>query len=205
MIEWIGYAASIMVAVSLTMSNIRMLRYFNLVGSSLFSAYGYFLNLPPVFLVNGFIILINIYYLIKMEREKDSFSLIPTQIDDAFFKKFTDFYHDDISSYFPNISLEALSDKWEYLFILRNMNPVGIFAFSEAEQRKVDIHLDYVSPKYRDFKNSYYLFEKLQAQLQGRGFKVYNAVGMHPQHAKYLKKFGFMENPDIPNAFVKPI
>ena len=76
-IEWLGYLASIIVAVSLTMANIRRLRWINLLGASAFTLYGWILNLYPVFFVNLFITFINIYYLIRMSLTKDRFHLIP--------------------------------------------------------------------------------------------------------------------------------
>ena len=38
--EWVGYLASVVVAISLMMSNIKKLRWWNLIGAALFVAYG---------------------------------------------------------------------------------------------------------------------------------------------------------------------
>lgn len=70
--EWIGYLASVVVAISLTMSNIKKLRWWNLIGTALFVAYGIAISAYPVALVNFFIVLIDAYYLIKLYREADS-------------------------------------------------------------------------------------------------------------------------------------
>ncbi|GIU09775.1 YgjV family protein [Shewanella morhuae] len=70
--EWIGYLASVVVAISLTMSNIKKLRWWNLIGAALFVAYGIAISAYPVALVNFFIVLIDAYYLIKLYRETDS-------------------------------------------------------------------------------------------------------------------------------------
>ncbi|SHI23068.1 YgjV family protein [Ferrimonas marina] len=64
--EWVGYLASILVAISLMMSNIKALRWWNMAGAALFVAYGTAISAIPVALVNGFIVLINIYYLYKI-------------------------------------------------------------------------------------------------------------------------------------------
>ncbi|PTA51135.1 hypothetical protein C9I43_11810 [Shewanella morhuae] len=70
--EWIGYLASVVVAISLMMSNIKKLRWWNLIGAALFVAYGIAISAYPVALVNFFIVLIDTYYLIKLYRETDS-------------------------------------------------------------------------------------------------------------------------------------
>ncbi len=69
-IEILGYAASIMVAISLTMKNIVKLRILNLIGCILFSIYGLLIDAMPVVATNGFIVCVNIYFLIQMRKEK---------------------------------------------------------------------------------------------------------------------------------------
>ncbi len=66
--EWVGYLASVVVAISLMMSNIKKLRWWNLVGAALFVAYGMAISAIPVALVNFFIVLIDIYYLIRLYK-----------------------------------------------------------------------------------------------------------------------------------------
>ncbi|ASJ97743.1 YgjV family protein [Shewanella marisflavi] len=66
--EWVGYLASVVVAISLMMSNIKKLRWWNLIGAALFVAYGLAIDALPVALVNFFIVLIDAYYLVKLYR-----------------------------------------------------------------------------------------------------------------------------------------
>ena len=70
--EWVGYLVSVVVAISLMMSNIKKLRWWNLIGAALFVAYGIAIRAYPVALVTCFIVLIDASYLIKLYRETDS-------------------------------------------------------------------------------------------------------------------------------------
>ncbi|MBT3300698.1 MAG: hypothetical protein HN657_05650 [Candidatus Marinimicrobia bacterium] len=70
-IEWLGYFASVTIAISLTMSNIKYLRWFNLVGALAFSVYGWQLQLYPVLIVNLFIVCVNIFYLFQFAGDKN--------------------------------------------------------------------------------------------------------------------------------------
>ncbi|MCG6280184.1 YgjV family protein [Vibrio diabolicus] len=72
MVEILGYAASIMVAISLTMKDIVKLRILNFIGCALFTAYGLMIDSWPVVFTNGFIACVNIYFLAKMQQEKKS-------------------------------------------------------------------------------------------------------------------------------------
>ncbi|QSX29374.1 MULTISPECIES: YgjV family protein [Shewanella] len=66
--EWVGYLASVVVAISLMMANIKKLRWWNLLGAALFVAYGLAIAAYPVALVNFFIVLIDAYYLVKLYK-----------------------------------------------------------------------------------------------------------------------------------------
>ena len=68
-IEWLGYAASIIIAISLIMNAMVKLRVINLIGSFLFAVYGFGIRAYPVGLINTIIVLINMYYLYQMFKE----------------------------------------------------------------------------------------------------------------------------------------
>jgi hypothetical protein len=67
-IEILGYVASVMVAISLMMKDIILLRWINFVGCALFAAYGYAIDAWPVAGMNAFVACINIYHLVKIYR-----------------------------------------------------------------------------------------------------------------------------------------
>ncbi len=71
-VEILGYAASIMVAISLTMKDIIKLRILNFIGCALFTAYGLMIDSWPVVITNGFIACVNVYFLAKMRQEVKS-------------------------------------------------------------------------------------------------------------------------------------
>lgn len=66
LIEWVGYAASIMIAISLIMTDMKKLRIINTVGCILFVVYGGYVKAYPVAAVNAFIVFVNLYYIYKM-------------------------------------------------------------------------------------------------------------------------------------------
>ena len=66
LIEWIGYLASILIAISMFMKDIVKLRFINLLVSLLFSFYRFSIKTYPVAIINSIIVFINIYYLYKL-------------------------------------------------------------------------------------------------------------------------------------------
>jgi len=69
MVEWIGYLASILIAVSITISNNFYFRILNLIGSACFMVYGIFIKSWPVAIINTYGIGINVFHLIKGRKK----------------------------------------------------------------------------------------------------------------------------------------
>jgi len=70
MYEWIGYIASVLVAVSITIKGGIYFRVLNLAGSVCFLVYGIILKSVPVMIINAYSIGINFFHIIKLLREK---------------------------------------------------------------------------------------------------------------------------------------
>ena len=64
--ELLGYSASVLVALSLSMRSLLKLRVINLSGAVLFTIYGLVIGALPVAALNFFIVLVNLYYLHQM-------------------------------------------------------------------------------------------------------------------------------------------
>ncbi len=68
--EVVGYAASIAVLCSFLLKDVKRLRIVNTIGCSIFLFYGVLLNFSiPIIITNAAIIIINMFYLVKMQRE----------------------------------------------------------------------------------------------------------------------------------------
>ncbi|NQV78536.1 MAG: uroporphyrinogen decarboxylase [Lutibacter sp.] len=62
--DWVGYLASLVLIISFMMKNVNTLRIVNSIGALLFVLYGIMLEISwPIIITNGFILLLNIYYL----------------------------------------------------------------------------------------------------------------------------------------------
>lgn len=203
-IEALGYISSVIVAVSLTMSSIKKLRIANLIGAVLFSVYGLIIKAYPVFLVNFFIVITNIYYLSKLKKDKSLFEYKESSsVNDEYLIKFLNLYKDDINNFFPEFNLAALKAP-KIVFTLRNLVFVGLFIWEEVDNENISIKLDYVIPEYRDSKNARYLFSEYGGKLRVKGYKYYITETVSKKHASYLKHFGFKQA-DNSNTYKKVI
>lgn len=191
--EYIGYTGSILVAISLMMKNIYHLRRINLIGASTFAFYGYLVKAYPVVLLNGFIALVDIYYLIRMNRAQDAFSLQPLSPQlSIYFDRFLEFYQEDIQKFFPDFEPKECQGNERFL-ILRNMMPVGLLVIERRPDNTVFIKLDYAIPDYRDFKNGRFMVQALSKKFKQEGIKKMIACSSVAAHRRYLKKIGFKQ------------
>lgn len=191
--EIIGYVASVVTAFSLTMKNIRRLRWWNLLGAAFFSAYGALIGAWPVFALNGFVVLVDIYYLYDMSRTVEYFDLIKVDIQQSVFSKlFLDFYKKDIEEFFPKFSYDP-NEAYQACFCVRNARPVNLILARKLDDQKVLIDLDYAIPEYRDMKSGRYFYKEGIKKLGFDHGQEFICKNVSPKHKQYLKTIGFKQ------------
>jgi hypothetical protein len=194
-VELIGYLGSILVAISLMMRSLLRLRLINLVGALFFTVYGILLGAYPVAFVNGLIVLIDLYYLLQMWRQKDFFTFLEVSPKGKYLNAFVEFYEDDILEIIPSYRHNT-DDDLLCFFILRNMMPAGLF-IAKVQGEEADIQLDYVIPNYRDFQVARFIFEDNAAFFRQRGIRRFVSDGGSPIHRKYLEKMDFVNHGEM--------
>ncbi|HOY65506.1 MAG TPA: hypothetical protein PLP29_01395 [Candidatus Ozemobacteraceae bacterium] len=189
--EIIGYAGSLLVAVSLSMQSVLRLRWINLVGAAIFALYGWLIGAMPILVVNGYIAVMDAYYLWQIYRQSDFFTLEPlSEIGDLFFLRFMRFHEKDIVSYFPRAFQDTFEPEDTWL-LFRNMMPVGVFAIRPGRDGTAEILMDYVIPAYRDFQFGRFLFEHKRTYFRDRAIRTLEAWTAVPAHQGYLENLGF--------------
>lgn len=204
-VEIFGYLGSVLIAASLMMKNILHLRRINLIGASTFAIYGLIVKAYPVFFLNSFIVLTDVYYLVEMYRQKEYFSLMPV-LDNRhkYLDKFNNFYRKDIIKFFPEFKWDSI-ENCSCFFILRNLMPVGLFIYRNISFTEIEILLDYAIPDYRDLKNARFIFFAESRHFKEKGITKLISKTDVKTHKKYLKNIGFKERTDNSGVFVKMI
>ena len=192
LLEWIGYIASLIVLVSLLMSSIKKLRWINLFGALIFGFYGFMIGSMPTGIMNLGIVVIDIYYLSRMYLSKEYLRVLPIEEDTEYLRYFLDFYKKDIGK-FADLSLVDISKSKIKLYLLRNMNPAGIFICNEYDKHSLEIVLDYVIPLFRDFKIGSFVFGKQKIYFLSKGYNRFVIFTENKDHISYIKKMGFTE------------
>ena len=190
LLNWLGYIASFIVLVSLLMSSIKKLRWINLFGAILFGVYGYLIGSLPTSFMNFGIAVIDIYFLVKIYANKTYLKIIPIKDEDSYLNAFLSFYESDIQKY-NTIHISDIKKADMKFYVLRDMNPAGLFVCREVDKKTLSIEVDYVIPKYRDFKIGDYVFSAQREIFTALGYKTFVVETDHKDHVKYITKMGF--------------
>jgi len=209
LLEWIGYVGSVIVAVSLTMSSIKKLRWYNLTGAAVFSFYGFAIGALPVGLLNLFIVLTDIYYLIIMHSQHEFFKSVMVSPDSAYLDYFLDYYQHEIKNFFPNFKKTVLikseeNSKVFSVLLLRNAAVAGVL-IGEKNNNILYIYLDFVINEYRDMKPGEFIYKKNVEFLKNKGIQQIICNTGNIIHQKYLRKMGFVLQNKSKTVFVKDI
>ncbi len=194
-LQWIGYSASAIIALSMTMNSIVKFRWINLFGASTFAIYGIMINAIPVALLNGFIVSVDIFYLFRIYSKKELFEILEIRSDNRYLIRFLEFHKKDIVKFFPGFTYKPEMNTISF-FILRNTNIAGIFLAHPENNDTLIVGLDYVVPEYRDYKNGKFIYYNLKDEFLKGGYKKIISKGQTPKHARYLKKLGFVRIED---------
>ncbi len=196
-LEIIGYVSSAIVLISFLMSSALKLRLINVVGAGIFTVYATLTHSYPTAVMNLCIVLIDIYYLIRLNRHETLFSILPASVDGKYLAAFLKFYEDDIRKYFPDFKAEQHNADIVY-FVHCNMVTAGILLGKDLGNNTVEIVADYSTPAFRDCSVGKFLYKKLPAY----GVKTLTCTNVAGKHDKYMTKMGFVNRDGV---FVKEL
>jgi len=186
----LGYTASVLVLISLTMSSLKRLRWLSLGGSVCFAFYAWLVDAPPVLAVNVAIATVIIFYLARMYAQKDYFKTVKTPSRTEYLSAFFDYYVDDIRRWYPDFSGQ-LDEKCVVLLTLRNMAVAGVFAVKETHDSTWSIKLDYVVPRFADHKVGRHLFAQCRDLFLDNGIQRLTIDRESIRNERYFRLMGF--------------
>lgn len=199
LLNLLGYTASGLIAIAITMSSILWLRIVNLAGASAFAVYGFLIHAYPVAVLNGFVVLVNIYYLSRMLRAKNFLQLLKLRPDSEYLNYFLHFHGTEIAGILPDFKYRPVENQVT-LFILRDCVPVGVF-IAEQQDSVLRVTLDFVIPGYRDLKIGRFLFHEQAEFFRQCGVREIIVAPRTKKFGAYLVEVGFGPVGPEPGAF----
>lgn len=191
-IEILGYIASIIVFISLMMKSLVKLRLINAAGSLLFVIFALSTSSFPTAVLNIGIVVIDIYYFLKMVRVQDNFEIMYIEKDNPMVTRFYNKNRKEIESLF---GANAFVQSEKTAFFFRNDDIAGLLAYSSTEfenQKTAEIFIDFVVVKYRDLAVGRRFFVKDLSFWKNEGFERLITRVPDKVHVPYIRSLGFV-------------
>ncbi len=200
LIEALGYVASFIILVSLTMKSIVRLRWINAAGSLLFVAFAVLTRSLPTVVMNIGIIAIDLFYVFRMARIRSDYRMVHAERNGAFLNFFYERHRAEIDGIFGD---EAFAEATSFAWFVVDDEIAGLFAWRDITPSECRILIDYVTARYRDTRVGRFFFEDNLPLFRERGYVSFRYLNVGEPHWKYLRKIGFTE--DSPGCFSKKI
>lgn len=191
--ELVGYAASILIVVSLAMSSVVRLRLVSFVGSVTFVVYGVLIGAIPIVVTNASIAVINVWYLRRELGGRRDLGAFVVAADSPFLADFLHHHGDDIRRFQPAFDE---NDRPDFaLVLMRDGLPAGVVLGDQCDGT-LDITLDYVLRAYRDSRLGRWVFGEGDAVFRSAGISTLTTIGGNDSHRAYLERVGFIHDDD---------
>lgn len=198
-VELIGYAASLLILVSLLMTSLVRLRIVNAVGAAVFTLYGLLIDAPPVWVMNGAIVLVDLYQLwalLVRDQRDERVEAVEVPVDSPVLDRVLRVHADDVRAYAATD--RPRDDATHAWLVLRDTTPASVL-LAHAEDGEVVVDLDYATPATRDLRAGRLLHEDLDV-LREVGTGPVVAHGGPREHQRYLAAVGFEQRSDDPTG-----
>ncbi len=193
-VEMVGYLASVLVVLALTMTSVVRLRALSLCGSVTFFVYGALIDSVPILITNGAIAVINVWFLRKefASGRPNGRDLGVSHIrpDSPFLADFIAFHLVDIHRFQPDFHVPT-GDDLVTLLLNRDGLPAGLL-IGRRRGSTLTIDLDYVLGPYRDSRLGRWLYGVGAEVFRADGVTELRSAGTTDTHRKYLDRVGFL-------------
>ena len=202
-VELVGYLASALVVLALTMTSVVRLRMVSLAGSITFFVYGTLIDSVPIMITNGSIAVINVWFLRKEFASGGphgrDLGVSHIRADSPFLADFVAFHLADIHRFQPDFHLPT-GDDVVTLLLNRDGLPAGML-IGRRDGSTLTIDLDYVLGPYRDSRLGRWLYGPGAQVFRADGIDQLRSAGTTDTHRKYLERVGFHPSPDDPDLY----
>ena len=193
----IGWGGSALVVVSLLQTRILRLRLLNLVGCVILIGFNLAIEVWPMVGMNAVLAVINVVHLYRLLRHRhdvEEYTVLEVNQTDAYLGHVLASHLKDITKFNPGFT----SARSSYAFLVQQAErTIGVVLAHDAGDGRVQIDLDYVLPKYRDFTPGEFVFRRSDV-FTDHGFRQVVAPRRMRDSASYLTKVGFhRDGPDL--------
>ncbi|RYV52918.1 hypothetical protein [Pengzhenrongella frigida] len=192
-LEVIGWLGSALVVASLAQARVLRFRVLNLVGAVLATGYNAALSIWPFVAMNGVIAIIDVYWLIRLQRERHdeaTYEVVEVEPTDAYLAHVLGVNLADIRTFQPGFAWEQGVPGRLAFLVLRGDEMVGVVVVRDAGDGVGQVELDYVTKRFRDFTPGEFVYRRSGVFAQA-GFRRLVAPSDIADPQDYYARVGF--------------
>jgi hypothetical protein len=190
-LEIFGWISSGLIVLSLAQARVWRFRIMNFGGAAIGTVYNALLGIWPFAAMNAVITVIDLYWLIRLRRERqpgsDAYDLLEVHQDDAYLQHFLKVHARDTKEHFPEFDPTEPTES--NVLVMRGDETVGVVLIADTDDTTARLSLDYVTPRFRDFTPGTFVYEDSG---------IFERLGVQRIQAPrcdtgYLKRMGFRQ------------
>jgi hypothetical protein len=188
-----GWIASAGLVVSVLQTKFLRFRIINGTASGLLAIYNALLGVWPAVAMNGVLVIINIYYIVQMNKKQKQHSAFTFAIEPATSELVGWFLArngSDLASFHPGLAGRLDAQGAQAAVLFHDDEAMGLTAFCPDGQGGTQLLADYVVPRFRDYAPGEFVFSAAGPLRQAGVTSVWIADPTPPVVA-YLTQMGF--------------
>lgn len=196
-LDVVGWSGSALLVYSLMQARVLRFRVLNLIACVVLVFFNAVLEIWPMVAMNIVLSGINLYFIRKLVADRhneQAFEVLEVGPNDEYLRYVLRVHSKDILAHQPGLVWDgAAPDRRAYLVQHAN-ETVGVVLAREVEEGILQIELDYVTPRYRDFSPGEFVWRRSRL-LSDEGFRrVISPPGMV---GAYYDRIGFRQEGDV--------
>lgn len=198
-LDALGWGGSALLIYSIMQARVLRFRLLNLAACTVLVVFNGLLGIWPMVAMNVVLCAINLYFIRKLVSERHderAFDVLEVGPDDEYLRYILRVHGSDILKHQPDLIWDGAAPGRRAYLVQHGDETVGVVLAREAPDGVLQMELDYVTPRYRDFSPGEFVWRR-SSILHDQGFlKVvsppemvgpyYDRVGFHREGEVYV-------------------
>ena len=190
-LDALGWAGSGLLIFSLMQARVLRFRVLNLVACVILTVFNGLLQIWPMVAMNVVLSLINLWFiraLLADRHDEKAFEVLEVGPDDEYLRHVLRVHHADILKHQPDLAWDGTAPGRRAYLVQHGDETVGDVLARHQEPDVLEIELDYVTPRFRDFSPGEFVWRRSRI-LHDEG--VRRVVSPSAMVAPYYDRIGF--------------
>ena len=195
-LDALGWAGSALLIFSLMQARVLRFRVLNLVACLILIVFNAILEIWPMVAMNVVLSLINLWFIRRLvgdRHDEHAFEVLEVGPTDEYLRHVLRVHHADMLKHQPDLLWDGAAPGRRAYLVERGDETVGVVLAREKADGVLQIELDYVTPRFRDFSPGEFVWRR-SSLLREQGYR--KVVSPPAMVTPYYDRIGFRREAD---------